>query len=450
MTPKLGFLIFLEYTKRKRKIILSVFIAFALLLFLNSKLNFINFQENSITEGIMGTYQEHDIPEIITKLISKPLPTLAEKWEVNEDATFFKFKLRENLKWSDNSPLKSSELEFNIPDVEVGYPNDREITFKLKDSFSPFPTLLTKPLFKKGTLLGTGPYQIQSIEKSRIFITKIKLKPTDKRLPKVIIRLYPNEKTAKTAFQLGEIQSLMGVNNLRQEPVDINLKTWQKTDYEKIVTVLFNTKDPVLSSKNLRKSLSYATPKIEGEIQAKTSISPKSWAFSNPSKEYIENKEEAKQAFARTKETVSKESLEKEIILTTVPQFEEIGKKIIESWKELGLNVKLRIESGIPQNFQALLITLAIPQDPDQYHLWHSTKVQTNLSKYSSPRVDKDLEDGRKTISEEERKESYADFQKILLEDAPATFLYFPKYNVIYSKKIEKQLFQILPIQLDN
>lgn len=450
MTPKLGFLIFLEYIKRKKIIFLGVFIVLFLLLFLNSKFNLLEFKDNSITEGIIGTYQEHNIPEIITRLVSKPLPLLTEKWETNQDATFFKFKLKENLKWSDNSQLKSSDLEFNIPDVEVGYPNDSEITFKLKDSFSLFPSLLTKPLFKKGTLLGLGPFQIQSIEKSRIFITKIKLKPTDKRLPKVIIRLYPNEKTAKTAFQLGEIQSLMGINDPKQGPVDKNIKTWQKTDYEKLVTVLFNTKDPILSSKNLRKSLSYATPKIEGEIQAKTSISPKSWGFSNPPKEYIENKEAAKQALDRAKETVSQESLKKEIILTTVPQFEEIGKKIIESWKELGLNVKLRIESGIPQNFQALLITLAIPEDPDQYHLWHSTKIQTNLSKYSSPRVDKDLEDGRKTVSEEKRKDSYADFQKVLLEDAPAAFLYFPKYTVIYSKKIEKQLFQILPIQLDN
>ena len=119
-------------------------------------------------------------------------------------------------------------------------------------------------------------------------------------------------------------------------------------------------------------------------------------------------------------------------------------------WQELGLNAKLRVESGIPQNFQALLITQIIPQDPDQYQLWHSTQTLTNLSKYSSPRADKDLEDGRKTASEEERKEKYMDFQKVLMEDAPATFLYYPKYNIIYLKKIEGLLSKILPIQLPD
>ena len=107
-----------------------------------------------------------------------------------------------------------------------------------------------------------------------------------------------------------------------------------------------------------------------------------------------------------------------------------------------------RIESGIPQNFQVLLITHSIPIDPDQYFLWHSTQTRTNLTGYSFARVDKDLEDGRKIINEAERKEKYLDFQKELLEDAPATFLYFPKYNVLYLKKAEDMLNKILPLQL--
>ncbi len=459
MHPKLIFLIFLEYIKRKKMLLLGVFIFFIFIFFLNSKFNLFKSGENSISEGVIGTYQEHNIPEIITRLVSKslveidktskPIPLLAEKWEVSSDATFFKFKLRENLRWSDGTSLKSSDLEFNMPDIEVAYPSDNEITFKLKDSFSPFPTLLTKPLFKKGTLLGTGPYKIKSIEKSRVFITKIKLE-ADKKLPNIVIRFYQNEKTAKVALKLGEIQSLVGISDLKQATSDNNLRIWQKTDYEKIVTILYNTKDPVLSSKNFRKALGYATPKIEGSEQAKTSISPHSWAFNNPEKDYIENEEAAKQALTRAKETVSPENLQKEIILTTVPQFEEIGKKIVESWQKLGLNAKLRIESGIPQNFQALLITQTIPQDPDQYSLWHSTQTQTNLSKYSSPRADKDLEDGRKTMIEEERKEKYADFQKVVLEDAPVTFLYYPKYNIIYLKKIEGNLNKILPLQIPD
>jgi len=139
---------------------------------------------------------------------------------------------------------------------------------------------------------------------------------------------------------------------------------------------------------------------------------------------------------------------ENTLILTTTPVFSALGEAIIKSWKELGVNAVLRIESGIPQNFQALLIQEPIPLDPDQYAIWHSTQNKTNISNYSSPRIDKDLEDGRKTGDIEVRKEKYADFQRVLLDDAPATFLYFPKLNVIYRKKVEDNINKILPLQI--
>ena len=148
--------------------------------------------------------------------------------------------------------------------------------------------------------------------------------------------------------------------------------------------------------------------------------------------------------------------LAENILLTSTPNLEEVAKKVIGNWKQLGLNFNLRVESGIPQNFQALLITQSIPYDPDQYFLWHSTQTNTNLSKYSSDccpqsaRVDKDLEDGRKAVNEEDRKTSYLDFQKTLMEDAPATFLYFPKHNIVYLKKAEKNLDRVLKLQLPD
>ena len=149
----------------------------------------------------------------------------------------------------------------------------------------------------------------------------------------------------------------------------------------------------------------------------------------------------------RAKANMPEDKLAKELILTTIPNLEEVGNKIISSWKNLGLNTKIRIESGIPQNFQVLLITQSIPQDPDQYFLWHATQIKTNLTGYDSKRADKDLEDGRKMITEEDRKTKYFDFQKTLLEDAPAVFLYFPKYNIVYLKKSGKLLEKILSLE---
>ena len=246
---------------------------------------------------------------------------------------------------------------------------------------------------------------------------------------------------------MGEVEALLGFSNSKLFLNTSQVSIKQKTDFNKIVTVLFQTKDSMLSNRSLRQALSYQTPKIKGEERADNPYPPKLWAYNPDSKKYLSNPDEAKAALERAKSQMPEERLKKELLLTTIPNLEEVGKTVVGSWKSLGFDAKLRVESGIPQNFQALLITQSIPVDPDQYFLWHGTQTKTNLTKYDSKRADKDLEDGRKIIVEEERKEKYFDFQKTLLEDAPATFLYFPKYNIAYLKKAEGLLDKILNLQ---
>jgi len=81
-----------------------------------------------------------------------------------------------------------------------------------------------------------------------------------------------------------------------------------------------------------------------------------------------------------------------------------------------------------------MLRSLTVPADPDQYVYWQSTQENTNISNYSSPKIDKLLEDGRKTLDTDARKKIYADFQFYLVDDAPAIFLYYPKVVTIRRK----------------
>lgn len=463
MTPidtkslKLFFLIGIQYLRRSKGWIALGFAVILIIIFAQVKFN-IFYSNNSLSEGLIGTYQEYDLPIEVTKLISQSLveadangrikPKLVSGWETNNDATIFTFKLKENLKWSDNTEVKSWDFEFNIPNTEVSMLDAHTIQFKLKESYSALPSLLIKPIFKKGTGVGTGPYKISKIKKSRIFITKISLVPATSDLPKLFIRFYPNERVAITGFNMGEVQTLLGLANLKLMTGNPQVKIRQKTDFQKIVTILYYAKDPLLSNRSLRQALSFQTPQIDQEEVANNPFPSFYWARDSDAKKYLSNTTEAHAALDRAKSVLSDDKLKQDLILTATPNLEEIGKKIVSSWKDLSLNAKLRIESGIPQNFQTLLITQSIPNDPDQYFLWHSSQEKTNLSKYSSARVDKDLEDGRKALTEEDRKARYYDFQKTLLEDAPATFLYFPKYNILYLKKVEPLLDKVLGLQL--
>lgn len=455
---RIGFLVIWHFFKRNTFWIIIA--SFVVLFLFFAQLRFGIFYSNSVlTEGFVGTYQESDLPVEVLRLISRSLlrtdehgrivPDLISSWEVNKGATNFKFKLKDNLKWSDGSSIKSSDFEFPIADTEISYPDDKTIEFKLKEAYSPFPSLLLKPAVKKNTLIGTGPYTITKIEKSRIFITKLTLKSDNKNLPTIYVRFYPQEKIAITGFSLGEVSSLFGISDLKVFPENPQLKSSQKTDYTKIVTVIYNVKGLILGNRSLRQALSFITPGVQNQELADNPYPHFWWAYNPDSKKYLDNQEEAQAALKRAKSSIPDDKLKAELILTSTPTLEDTGKKIADAWKKLGLDIKVRVEPGIPQNFQALLITQSIPPDPDQYLLWHTSAIEkTNLSRYSFARVDKDLEDGRKAASEEARKSNYFDFQKALLEDAPATFLYFPKYNIIYLKKTEPLLQKVLDMQL--
>ncbi|MDO8498643.1 MAG: ABC transporter substrate-binding protein [bacterium] len=410
--------------------------------------------QTSFSEGIIGVYEVNTLPAMVTHLISEPLvsldksgkpqPKLASGWQVNNNATVYTFKLRSNLYWSDGQKLRPSDIQFNLPDVEVTYPDDQTLTFKLADSFIPFPTLLNAPIFRKNSLVGVGPYKVVNQEMNRSLVSKLVLAPQKGNgLPVVTVRFYPDEKIARTAFELGEVESLLGLSSFEglQDYPQVALK--EITNLNRLTAVFYNTKDAVLSDKNMRKALSFASPEPEAEEKAITSISTSSWAFNNTLREAGGDLTTAKSYLAKVQS-----GKDKNLVLTTIPSLAGEGGKVVEGWKKLGLSVQLKVESGIPQNFQALLISQPIPSDPDQYALWHSTQEETNISKYSSPRVDKDLEDGRKTADAEKRKEKYLDFQKVLLDDSPATFLYFPPIQVLYRQRIKAALEMVLPFQV--
>ncbi|KKU96857.1 MAG: Extracellular solute-binding protein family 5 [Candidatus Amesbacteria bacterium GW2011_GWB1_48_13] len=137
----------------------------------------------------------------------------------------------------------------------------------------------------------------------------------------------------------------------------------------------------------------------------------------------------------RAQELLSKvEKLPDNLVLSTVPTYLPEAEQLKKDWGQLGIKVSIQVTPDIPDEFQALLVAQAVPSDPDQYNLWHSTKDDTNLTNLKNPRIDKLLEDGRKIIDLRERLAIYQDFQKFLLDEAPAIFLYYPQSYLISRK----------------
>lgn len=410
------------------------------------------FSRPTLSEGVVGTFTEDNLPPVVTTLLSQSLlqtdnrggftPQLATSWTSNDESTNYIFKLKKDIYWTDGTLLKAQDLDLSFQDVQVSAPDDQTISFRLKESFSPFPNFLTRAVFKKGQKIGVGPYKIKSISKDLVFIKKLVLAPQIEGLPVLTIHFYPSERIAKTALKIGEVESIVGISDPEDLALDKSFSIYSFADYNRMVTIFYNTQEETMSDESLRLALSFAAPSIKNETEAKTPISPSSWAFNPNVKDYLDNEEQAKTYIQRVKDIK-----QKQVVLTSTTSLKNVAEEIVAKWKEQGINAVARVESGIPQNFQALLISQKIPSDPDQYSLWHKLG-QTNISHFSNPRIDKDLEDGRKLKDQEVRKQKYQDFQKVLLDHAPATFLYFPKYNSLFIKKKEGEFMKILNMQM--
>ena len=116
--------------------------------------------------------------------------------------------------------------------------------------------------------------------------------------------------------------------------------------------------------------------------------------------------------------------------MSTLPDFLDIAQGLKNQLKSEGIELVIQVVTSTPTNYQLYLGNLTVPLDPDQYQSWHSTQ-NTNITKINDKKLDKFLEDGRTILDQKQRRQLYLDFQKTILEELPALFLYYPKiYHV--------------------
>ena len=387
--------------------------------------------KKTLKVGLVGRYTTENLPMDVLSKISRglvktnsdgsPSPDLAESWEIKEEEKLYIFHLKKGIFWQDETPLKAKDVRYDLEDIEIRTKNDHILEFTLKEPFSPFPNILSQPIFKKG-LLGVGKYKVTAIKSSGKFIQSIKLTNEETSL---IYKFYPTEKAAILGFKLGEVNRLEKITNIS------DLENWPKIrvipeiDYRQFVAVFYNTKSSQFSQKTIRQALTYALKKPSDETRALGPFNPNSWAYNSQVKPYEQDILKAKSLL----EEAEVKNLEIELA-TTFSQL-PFAETIKNSWEESGIKTKIKVVSTLPETFQAFLASQEIPADPDQYTLWHSTQ-STNITGYNNPKIDKLLEDGRKISDEEERKAIYLDFQRFLVEDTPAAFLFYPTvYTII-------------------
>lgn len=415
--------------------------------------------------GVVGKYTLETLPNEITTQISSGLtkldeegivvPNVAERISIEDDGQTYRFIIRKGIKWQDGETLDPSDINYQLKDTEV-ISTKNDIVFKLPAPFAPFPNVVTQPLLKKvnepyrlffsrENLVGIGNYRITDYKIKNNQLTEISIDSVDERK---IYRFYLSEREMVLAFKRGEIDIMENLSQTHglESWKNVTLESELRTD--RYLALFFDNNNP-LFPKNIRQALSYATNKPTDESRAYGPINPNSWAYLEGGKSYEYDLE---RAIERIIDDPPARLVE--FILTTTTEFESEAEKIKKEWQDLfgkakeecnnsndiedksicdNLNAQINIKvTNFPDlnNFETILIGQEIPQDPDQYSLWHSDQP-SNFSNYKNTRIDALLEKGRTTVDQTERTEIYQEFQQFFLEDAPAIFIrYLDSYKI--------------------
>lgn len=394
--------------------------------------------------GLVGAYEPERLPLFIQQKISRgftqiedngtPKEDLAMSWEVSKEGTRYFYHLQKGLLWHDGTEFTAHDVNYNFKDVVIAPADRYTLKVELNEPFAPLPTLLSRPLFKSG-LIGLGEYQVVRLERQGPFVESLLLQSvpqtalSDSYQKKLIeYRFYPTQKDAALSFQLGEVDSLDYLNSIPSElEKENNVTISKKVLDDRYLGLFFNLQHDPLGEKELRQALSYATPALDGE-RVLSPISDKSWAYNASVRDYSYDMDLAKSTLEKAKFNGV------EVTLSTFPEYLQYADQIVKSWKEAGVNAQVRIVHALPVDYEVFLGVQEIPSDPDQYPMWHSTQEQSNITHYNNPKIDKLLEEGRKTLDQDKRAEIYREFQRYLVEDVPVHFLIHPVVYTITRK----------------
>lgn len=477
----------------------------------------------SFTEGIVGNPQyinpvlsqasdaDRDLTELIFSGLMKYnnkgeiVPDLASEYKVGDNGKTYEFTLKQGIKWHDGEQFTADDVVFTInriqnPDfrsplrtnwtgVEVEKIDDYKVRFKMKNAYAPFLSNTTTGIIAKHIWekiqpanfslvpenlapIGTGPYKLTNLKKDKNgFIYYVKLQAfggygSGRRpfIDTIYLKFYADEKTAIKAYNRGEIDNLSLISIQNQSLImGENRSNVQELSLPRYFTVFFNqSKSTVLSDKNVRLALNYATNKkqiiqdvLNNEgTQVDSPLSSGVWGHANDLKIYDFNQDNAKKILetAGWKDEDNDgirekkgEKLEFELITTDLKELQQTANILQEQWLKVGAKADIKIlnigeiqqEYIRPREYQALLFGEVLGPDPDPFSFWHSSQKKDpglNLALYDNAKADILLRDARQIIEPDLRLKKYKEFQQIVIDDAPVVFLY-SWYQIYYTSK---------------
>ena len=392
-------------------------------------------------------------------------------------------------------PELKSPRETNWSSVRVEKIDEKTVSFTLKQAYSPFIQNLTlgilpKHIWKTASIeefpfsqfntqpIGTGPFKIDSITYTSSGLpSEYHLVSFDKYslgrpyITNLTIKSFQKEKDIIEALKNEKIESVHSISPKVLSDLKIANDEVILSPLPRIFGVFFNQNvAPVFINKEVRVALDIATDKkmivdsilggfgqiIAGPVPlrniADTNIGEVGTEINRTEKAkalLVKNgwKQDANGIFEK-KDKKGTTRLSFSISTGDATELRETAYLLQNQWQQIGAEVEVKI-FGIgdlnqniikPRKYDSLLFGEIVGRNLDLYPFWHSSQRNTpglNIALYTNIKVDKLLENIRKTTDPEQQKTYLNSFNKEIANDVPAVFTYSPYFIYIIPKKVQ-------------
>jgi len=366
--------------------------------------------------------------------------------------------------------------------VDIEKVDRRTVRFVLPEPYAPFLDYTTVGLLPSHKIagiraadlpearfnlspVGSGPFQVEEIEAEDGTITSIVLKHFPRYfrarsyLDRIQFRFYRSTREVLEAYEAGDVQGVAEVRpddlSLASELSTLDLYSAQIAEYAIVFLNLDRDDVAFFQEPEVRRALMLALDRqrlIDGVLEsqgvvADSPVLPGTWAYNEETPRYGHDPERAAELLDEAGWRLATNSgvringgaeLAFTLLSSNDPRREAVAEMVAEQLAEVGVEVTVETmpaaalrEALNSRQYQAALVHVKLPGDPDPYPFWHETQVDDgqNYAQFTHRRISEVIEQARVTPNRNTRLELYEEFQRLFAEELPGLPLYVPAYT---------------------
>ncbi len=320
--------------------------------------------------------------------------------------------------------------------------------------------------------IGSGPFRLAEVEVKDETIVSLVLEQDPGHagerpyLDRIQFRFYPSHQAILDAYEAGEVEGIgrIMVADLPRARTFPALSLYSAPLAEHGVVILnLNRADlPFFQEREVRQALLLALDRqrivdqvLGGQaLVAHSPLIPGTWAYKEDVAHYEYDPEKAGELLDGAGWVMGRgdgvrhkgdRPLAFRLLAASEPERTGLAYMLAEQWAAVGISATVVTaspaevyETLVNRNFDAILVHLLLPGDPDPYPLWHETQTESgqNYAGLKHRRISEIIEQARTTLNREKRLELYDEFQTVFAEEVPALILYVPIYTYGVDERI--------------